>query len=90
MKRTLSPRQRVFIGERTTNIIGYKDSDGKVFCLTCLVKSTVTESEILYDENQPITKQVAYKENLVCESCHEPLLPEKYRQFLNRVQKAKK
>jgi len=66
---------------RTIKEAGYRGFGNDVYCLVCLVK----DASIIYDENQPITKQQAYKENLVCSQCGRSLITEKYRAFLERV-----
>ena len=87
MKRFISARQAVFISKRLRTGIGFRGHEGQVYCLPCLVKSTLTESEIIYNEKEPISKASAYKENFCCEVCNEPLLQEKYKKFLDRVKK---
>lgn len=79
--RTLSPRQYGFVKNTSTPIRGYRGEESEVYCLTCLCM----DEAVYYDKNKPITKQIAFKEGLVCEVCHQPLCPPKHQKFLQRV-----
>lgn len=86
MKKQLIPRQYGKVKATSTPIRGYKSKGNKIYCLTCLCK----DESILFDQTKPITKQAAFKENLTCEICGQPLCPPKHSKFLERVKNARR
>jgi hypothetical protein len=67
-------------------ILGYRGNDGKVYHNHCLC----THPDIEYDESKILTKQIAYKEGLICSICNLPICPDKHSKFLQRVADAKR
>ena len=70
---TLTPRQYVYLKNRTTKFVGYRGIGDNAYHFVCLVRNEGLEG-LKYDINRPITKKQAITENLICAICKEPLI----------------